>query len=164
MGTPAQDVEILISTTSQETLVVLPEGCLSSDPSNCGSLRGSEFIINSSTTWAYNGLFALTIDANLDYSGNAEYGFDTVALGWQGGSGGPSLKHQIVGGIAAKDYFLGLFGLTPRPTNFTTFDDPQTSFIHNLRNQSLIPSNTYGYTAGAQYSKLSTLLRLQKHR
>lgn len=49
------------------------------------------------------------------------------------------------------DFFLGELGLNPRPTNFTTFNDPQTSFLSLLYEQSFIPSLSYSYTAGAQY-------------
>ena len=97
-------------------------------------------------------IYGLVLESNLGYTGNGEFGFDTVALGWQG-SGGPNLTHQIVGGIADTDFFLGIFGLTPRPTNFTTFNDPKPSYLHNLKNQSQIPSESWGYTAGAYYSK-----------
>jgi hypothetical protein len=67
------------------------------------------------------------------------------------GSGGPTIKNSIVAGIAAPDYWQGVFGLEAAPSNFTTLNDPQPSFMHNLRNQSLIPSLSWGYTAGAAY-------------
>lgn len=59
------------------------------------------------------------------------------------------LTRQI--GIATKDFYLGNFGLGPKPTNFTTFNNPQGSFLWSLRNQSLIPSLSWGYTAGNPY-------------
>lgn len=40
VGTPEQIFHVLISTNGQETWVPVPEGCISSDPSNCGQLRG----------------------------------------------------------------------------------------------------------------------------
>jgi len=40
VGTPEQVFHVLISTNGQETWVPVPEGCISSDPSNCGQLRG----------------------------------------------------------------------------------------------------------------------------
>lgn len=49
------------------------------------------------------------------------------------------------------DFFLGMFGLGPRPTNYTNSDNPQPSFLWSLKNQSLIPSLSWGYTAGAPY-------------
>ncbi|KAE8441242.1 hypothetical protein EG329_005606 [Mollisiaceae sp. DMI_Dod_QoI] len=82
--------------------------------------------------------------------GNGEYGFDTVGLQLPD-SGGISLQHQIVAGIATKDFLFGIFALGPKPTNFTSFDNPQPSYLYSLANQSIIPSLSWGYTAGASY-------------
>ncbi|SLM40392.1 Aspartic peptidase domain [Lasallia pustulata] len=155
VGTPAQDVKVFVSTPGFQTWVVLPQGCTASDPADCSTLRGGEFLTNQSTTWALrngsvNGFFELGIEKNLGYTGNGEFGYDTVALGWQG-SGGPSLQQQIVAGIATKGFYLGLFGLNPRPTNFSNFDDPVPSFMTNLKSRSMIPSLSWAYTAGNQY-------------
>jgi hypothetical protein len=55
-------------------------------------------------------------------------------------------------GVPDKDFLFGVFGLGPKPTNFTDgFNDPQPSFMWSLKNQSMIPSISYGYTAGAPY-------------
>lgn len=155
VGNPAQDVKVLISTAGCQTWVVLTEGCISSDPSTCAISRGGIFHPNESTTWVANnvtskGFLTLGLELNLGYIGNGEYGYDTVALGWQG-SGGPSLDQQIVAGIATKEFYLGTFGLDPRPSNFSDFDDPTSSYLSNLKQRSLIPSLTWGYTAGNQY-------------
>jgi hypothetical protein len=159
VGTPAQDVKAFISTASTQTWVVVPDGCDSSDPPNCNLLRGGEFVLNQSSTWVPNlisppsNIYELYIESNLGYTGNGEYGFDTIALGWQG-SGGPSLNNQTLAGIATKEFYFGVFGVNPRPSNFTNFDHPFPSYIENLRNQSLIPSTSWAYTAGNQYRKL----------
>ena len=152
VGTPAQDVRVLISTAGTETWVVLPEGCGTDAPSNCGTLRGQEFNISDSSTWIANNFYSLELESSLGYTGNGEFGFDTVGLSWQG-SGGPSLEHQVVAGIAAEDFWLGNFGITPRPTNFTNFNDPQPSFMQTLQNKSMIPSLSWSYNAGAPYRK-----------
>ncbi|KAL9632972.1 MAG: hypothetical protein Q9204_003587 [Flavoplaca sp. TL-2023a] len=94
--------------------------------------------------------FSTGLEENLGYSTNGKYGYDTVALGWPG-SDGPSLDHQIVAGIAAKEFYLGHFGLNPRPSNFTNFSDPVPSYLSSLKDQSMIPSLSWAYTAGNQY-------------
>jgi len=54
---------------------------------------------------------------------------------------------------------FGMFGLGPKPTNFSDFNDPQPSYMWSLKNQSIIPSLSYGYTAGASYnSSLASLV------
>jgi hypothetical protein len=55
-------------------------------------------------------------------------------------------------GIATKNFMLGVFALGTKPTNFSDFNEPQLSFLWSLRNQSLIPSLSYGYSAGAHYN------------
>jgi hypothetical protein len=61
------------------------------------------------------------------------YGHDTVSLGYPG-SGGPTLPSQIVAGIASPDFCLGSFELHPDPSNFTSLNDPQPSFLWTLNN------------------------------
>ena len=92
---------------------------------------------------------------NLPYTSNYDnghYGLDTLGLGYPG-SGAPSLKKQVMATVATKDFYLGNLGLAPRPVNLTTYQDSYPSFLTNLHNQSLIPSLSYGYNAGAQYRK-----------
>ena len=155
IGSPAQDIKVLISTAAGQTLTVIPQGCTASDPADCNTTRGLLFDPAQSSTWKQNnltanGIFTLHLETNLGYSGNTDFGYDTVALGWQG-SGGPSLDQQIIGGIATKEFYLGLFGLSPRPSNFTTFDDPVPSYIANLKTEGIIPSLSWAYSAGNQY-------------
>ncbi|KAK2628788.1 hypothetical protein QTJ16_001891 [Diplocarpon rosae] len=201
VGTPEQIFRILVSTTSQETWVPVPEGCTSSDPTDCGALRGvlafqnqpsSGFQVNKvcltfgranrsingsqSSTWIPENLYELGVGSNLNYTGNGEYGFDTVGLQLPQ-SGGTTLKRQIVAGnagitcvgwietdqssgIATKDFILGEFGIGPKPTNFTSFQDPQPSYMWSLKNQSMIPSISWGYSAGARYQLKQTAASL----
>ena len=151
----------MISTTGYQTWVVVPQGCPSSEPFNCAQKRGGLFHYNQSSTWVQNnvtsnGTFHLALEENLGYTGNGLYGSDTIALGWQG-SNGPSLDQQIVAGIATPDFYYGVFGLDPRPTNFTDFNNPVPSYLSNLRKQGLIPSLSWGYTAGNQYRENKVL-------
>jgi hypothetical protein len=158
IGTPPQNVKVFISTAGTQTWAVAFEGCTTSDPSNCFDLRGRLYNYNASSSWEPNlsnltsDIYPLGLEASLGYTGNGRYGFDNITLGWQG-SGGPMLKNQTLAGIAAKDFYLGIFGLTPRPSNFTTFNDPIPSYMENLRSENLIPSTSWAYTAGNQYRK-----------
>lgn len=161
IGSPAQDVKVLISTAGYQTWTVVPQGCIASDPPDCATSRGGQFTPSQSSTWKYNnasvnGTFTLGLETNLDYSGNGDYGYDTIVLGYQG-SNGPSLQQQTIAGIATKEFYLGIFGLNPRSTNFSTFDDPVPSYMATLKNRSMIPSLSWGYTAGNQY-RLGTVL------
>ena len=86
----------------------------------------------------------------MGYSGNGLYGYDTVGLGGLG-SEGPTLKNTTVGGLETTDFYLGIFGINAKPTNFSDFNDPSPSYITYLKEDNLIPSVSFGYTAGAQY-------------
>ncbi|KAG4436208.1 hypothetical protein IFR05_008304 [Cadophora sp. M221] len=156
LGNPPQVLKVFPSTSGYQTLVVLPEGCIESEPPNCSDLRGGNFHTNGSSTWSRNtanistDIYNLGIGSQFGYDSKAKFGFDDVTLGWQG-AGGPSLKNQTIGGFAAKDSYLGLFVLAPRPTNFTSFETPIPSYMQNLRTSSSIPSTSWSYTAGNQY-------------
>ncbi|KAK5015054.1 hypothetical protein LTR39_002820, partial [Cryomyces antarcticus] len=150
VGTPSQNVRLLPATGQSSMWVVLPEGCAGKNIDNCGYNRGFEFSINASSTWADIGVYQLALEQELflGYSGNGHYGFDTVTMGWQGDSL-PTLYREVVTGIATTEFFLGSIGIEPRSVNFTTFNDPQPSLLQSLRNESKIPSSSWGYTAGA---------------
>lgn len=82
---------------------------------------------------------------------NGEYGFDTIAL--EDNPSTPALPHQVVAGIATSECWLGSFGLGPKPANFSA---AMPSFMANLASQKLIPSLSFGYTAGAKYNTSSS--------
>lgn len=50
---------------------------------------------------------------------------------------------------------FGLLGLRQNPSNLTNNDNTIPSLMWSLKNQSMIPSISYGYTAGAYYRGLS---------
>ncbi|KIW03838.1 uncharacterized protein PV09_05137 [Verruconis gallopava] len=162
VGTPPQSFDILPSTAASESWVPLPEGCTSSDPTDCPTLRGVQpfnglsaegYLTNQSSTYSLIGLYAIQLEDRLAYSLNGQYGTDVYGLNGGNGSssGGVSLSDQIVAGIASKDFMLGVFGLGIQPTSFSSSAGASQSFMTNLRNADLIPSLSYGYTAGASY-------------
>ena len=160
IGTPAQEFQILPATNVQETWVPVPQACAPYDPPDCPSLRGvgnrsvsGGFDSNRSSTWEKEGIYDLVSEQWLGYVGNGDYGFDTVELG-ELTRGSMKIEHQVVAGIVENDFYLGIFGLGPKPANFSGFNDPQPSFMRSLVNRNMIPSLSFGYTAGAKYSKL----------
>lgn len=169
VGTPAQPFHVLISTRSSETWVVDVQGCQAAagDPSNCPQLRGAQpfngqqsqgFLNNASSTYELAGIYNLDLEKDLNYTGSGQYGYDIVSLnGGNGSTDGISLEKQVVGSIADKDYFLGYFGLGIRPTSFSSSSEPVPSFMSTLKSRKLIPSLSYGFTAGAVYRMLHTL-------
>ncbi|KAM0470888.1 hypothetical protein ACHAPX_009641 [Trichoderma viride] len=150
VGTPAQNLRLLPGTSSTQTLVVLPEGCQIIKVNDCANSRGDLFNTTASHTWKDIGLFELGFENSLGFTDNGDFGHDTVGLGYLG-SGGPVVNNSIIAGIAGTEFYLGVLALNPRPTNFTTQNEPQQSFMQLLKNSSAIPSLSYSYNAGAPY-------------
>ncbi|KAG9229074.1 aspartic peptidase domain-containing protein [Amylocarpus encephaloides] len=161
VGTPAQTFRVMISNESHETWVPATEACTSSENPKCSDLRGIQpfqnepstgFKTNQSSTWEAVSFYELGLEDSINLSGSGQYGYETVGLGIQN-SGGLTMNHSIVAGIATNNYMFGLLGLNPKPTNFTDFNDPQPSLLSLLHSQSMIPSLSYSYSAGAYYRR-----------
>ncbi|QIX00013.1 hypothetical protein AMS68_005530 [Peltaster fructicola] len=151
VGTPAQTVRTLFSFQSYQTWAVIPQGCLTaSSYSACSDSRGGLFNYSSSSSWTYQGLYYTYIEQNLGYTANAYYGYDTVTLAGNG-ENGPTVKNTTVGGIALDTFYLGVLGVNPKPTNFTSENDPYPSLMTQLRDNKKIASMSFGFTAGAYY-------------
>ncbi|KAI4212168.1 MAG: hypothetical protein LQ351_005037 [Letrouitia transgressa] len=150
-GTPAQDVRLLVSTASQVSWLVLEgRGCRLNDET-CAQSRGGLYNSNTSSTWSPKGLYQLYNGRNLGIEAVGLFGNETLALGLPG-SGGPTLEKQIIAGIGNEAFYLGMFGVNPKRTNYTGIaDEGQASIMTSLKDQNLIPSISFGYTAGAQY-------------
>ncbi|KAI9719703.1 MAG: hypothetical protein M1828_006136 [Chrysothrix sp. TS-e1954] len=152
VGEKPQNVNVFVSTAAFDTWVVDSAiGCPDAVPiADCKDARGGTFNYNNSLTWTPNSIFTLALEDNLNLDSTGDFGFDTVTLGYQG-SGEPSLEHQVVATIGSANYWLGIFGLNPQPSNFTTFNSPQTSYMSTLKDNNTIPSLSWAYSAGAYY-------------
>ncbi|KAL8729178.1 MAG: hypothetical protein Q9166_004917 [cf. Caloplaca sp. 2 TL-2023] len=107
--------------------------------------------MNASSTWQPNGFWQLGNERNLGIYANGLFGNDTIGLGIQG-SGGPTLSDQIMAVIGTQQIYVGMFAVNPKRTNYTGITEQgQASYMTSLRDQSLIPSVSFGYTAGAPY-------------
>lgn len=147
VGTPAQFLRVLVSTSSQGTVVVLPKGCVSGD-TICPPARGGLFNTSNSQSWSeVESAIYLFQDPSL----TALLGNDTLNLGVEGNIG-HNLTNQVIFGIADdRKYYLGMLGLSQVSTSLSEGERGQPSFIRSLRDQDIIPSLSFGYTAGAQY-------------
>ncbi|KAL8717010.1 MAG: hypothetical protein Q9225_005709 [Loekoesia sp. 1 TL-2023] len=158
-GTPPQFVRVLVSTTCPQPWAVDPLGCTTTDPSNCPYRRGNQFYKNLSSTWQDKGLYELDEELNLGFTGNGNFGLDSITLGYPGSSS-VTINHQLLATIATKDFYLATWGIAPRATNLTrpgqnpvTFaaEDAYPSLLSILKQENKIPSISYGYTAGARH-------------
>lgn len=109
IGTPATSIRVVVSTNSPATLIVLPGGCTTNAmnpvPLECSNSRGGTFNNTLSRTWIDQGIFGINgvsngFEANLGYKFDADYGLDTLGLGYSDGVNGPTLKNQTVAAYA----------------------------------------------------------------
>jgi hypothetical protein len=130
--------------------------------SDCAFSRGAEFYqgrtnngfqANLSSTWHEIGIYHVAAREELGYNASGLYGLDTLGL-MIANSGGPTLENQTIGAVVNPRLWVGRLGMDVKPSNFSDFENPQRSLITTLKEDGRIPSLTYGYTAGAYYSKL----------
>ena len=144
---------------------MLPAGCTFNDPSNCTNSRGNTFDPTQSTTWIDKGRWSLAEEITLGVASSegGNYGYDTLGVQIHGSSGaGVILDHQVIAGIATKDFYIGNLGLAQRTPAFG--GSQQTSFLQSLRNKNIIPSLSYGYTAGAYYREYINVCKREINR
>ena len=112
-------------------------------------LAASGFQTNQSSTWTASGDHQLMTESYLGIGSNGQYGLDTVGLGVEATTG-LTTNQNVVAGVKAEPFYLGQVGL--KPANATGINGT-ASFMMQLKNDNLIPSLSYGYTAGALYRK-----------
>lgn len=90
----------------------------------------------------------------LGYGGNGQYGLDTLNLRGATADTEFRMSKVLTSNINATDYFNGYFGLNINHGNFSgkVVESPLTQAVESY---GLIPSYSYGYTAGASYSMCS---------
>jgi len=162
VGTPEQNFRVLPATNTGDTIIPIVDGCENEDdPPDCGNRRGvysfegdpsQGFVTNESSTWNEIGIFQANLRPVLNITGNALYGLDKVGLMVEDRSG-PTLDGMVVGAIKNPRVYVGLFGLKPSALNFSGYEHPQSSMLQRLKHSHTVSSLSYGYTAGAYYSK-----------
>ncbi|KAL8801240.1 MAG: hypothetical protein Q9182_004589 [Xanthomendoza sp. 2 TL-2023] len=160
VGTPPQNFELLPSTQIPESWVVLDIACTSQGSKNCSDSRGGTFSYQDSSTWSNKSIYALGAEANLGYTDqNGFFGWDNVALTTPEGAK-TTVNHTVVAGIVTNDSYLGALGLAQRPVVWEDHSDSAPSLISILKEKSLIPNLSYGYTAGASYKSAPASLTI----
>lgn len=149
---------MLPATNGQNIYVPVVDECRALNISNCGPRRGIfpfhnsaslGFQSNYSSTWKTIGLYELDQNTFLGFSGTGLFGYDTISL--------PETRlqsnNQVVTAYANPEFWVGQIGLSTRMMNFRPSEQPE-SFLTSLKAEKAIPSLSFGYTAGAYYSKL----------
>lgn len=122
---------------------------LSEDP-NCIAARGGIYDAEESSDYNPLGTWQLGL-SDLGYGGNGNYGRDLVNTQSPLSKEPFTMNGVLITTINTTDYMTGLFGLGITQGNFngTVAESPLTQAVSEY---GLIPSYSFGYTAGAHYS------------
>lgn len=160
-----QNFKVLVSTSSGLTLVPQQAGWCDLE---CAKARGVQtfnaqpargLVTTGSKTWELSGTYAIplpewftTANLSIDPTHDSAFGKDYVAAG-QTSAGSKVSSKQIVAAYPGKDFYMGWFGLAAGSTGFSNGSLP--NFLDNLAmtGSSVIPSRSFGYSAGASYSQ-----------
>lgn len=128
------------------------KGCELSNAS-CSESRGGIFAPNLSLTYIPVGIYRLPTfeEAYVGQSGYADTAIDTVQFTPSNGANNISVKKQCVSGIADESFWHGTFPLSPRRVQLTSPSRDYPSLLQSLVDESIIPSLSWAYTAGAYY-------------
>lgn len=144
VGTPEQWISVMPSTLSQETWLMGAGAC--DGTVACSTARGGLFYSNESSTFHDMGFYELGYDPDLGDSQYGYYGLDTIAL-----SDSASEQDQIVALLNTTNVWVGELGLGVQQTRLNGSDNRLPLLSSLVQNNSVIPSHSYGYTAGAAY-------------
>lgn len=165
VGTQAQKLRVLPVTSQSVVWVVLEQGCPSQYPGNCPSLRGNIFDPSPSKDISWSpqqptdgqAYFAIPHDSESslpDYQDelDVEAGVDTISLDWSGKDAPLALNTQVVAGFAAELPWLGVLGLSGRPSHIFNYSTTEYSPLQSLVANDSISGLYWAYTAGKRYA------------
>lgn len=162
-----QNFRVLISTSSPVTIVPARSSWCSTDEcaknrgimgTSGGGAQALGFDTSNSQTWQPLGFYSLPVNSTYWFSRDvlllnrndtlgADWGSTTVGLGMASKQSN-TIDKQWVATSLIEDYYLGSLGLSAGEVG----PDKAQTFFSSLASQTeLIPSNSYGYTAGAAY-------------
>ncbi|KAI0014462.1 acid protease [Xylariaceae sp. FL0662B] len=146
-GQPAQEVDVIVSTSLSEIWVVENGGC--GNNALCTAARGGVYDIGTSHSWSPLGAWQLGMEY-VGIEGNGDYAMETIAIYDSKQRSKTSFGQQVVAGINDTNPYTGFFGLGVTPGRFKDYvaQSPITSLVEQ---DGVIPSHSYGYTAGAYY-------------
>ena len=119
------------------------------------AFAASGYQSNVTSTWQERPGFEIQDESYLNVTSSAQYGVDVVGLGPEA-SAGLTLSSSLIAVVPTEPFYLGSLGLKPARTTVVNQSKAYVAtatLMTQLKDQNLIPSLSYGYTAGAIYSK-----------
>lgn len=175
-GNNSQNFQVVVSTSSQEIWLPIPQGCEATNstgpvPSNCSELRGvgltagapSQGFIDNSTTSNDIGIYGVTLGPSLDinalgsmYSVIGNWDLDTASLSSINQVSSVTGDQIPIVGLTSWSFFMASLGLGYG--TITNGYGSFPSFSESLVKASEIPGRSWAYTAGAYYRERFCLL------
>lgn len=148
LGNPSQPVQLLVSTAISEVWAISKGGCQSNN-NLCTTQRGNVYNAASSQNDAPLGAWSLGL-ASSSLGGSGDYGLDRLSMA-NGLSGATvSINNALIASVNTTDYYQGYIGLGVIHGRFgSTVTVPLIAQM--AQEYGLIPSHSYGYTAGAYH-------------
>lgn len=168
VGTPPQNYTVLPATNGQHTYVPSADDCQQTTRADCGASRGASsfanrpspgFQTNASSTWDLIGIYELGINKQLGYTGSGVSGYDVLNFGSDLSNGKKMVGKQVITSYASQDIWLGALGLGYAKTTFRA-NERVDSMLVGMQGNGIIPSQSFGYTAGASYRNATASLTL----
>lgn len=161
VGTPQVWTDVMVSTVSSENWIVGTGACTANDSLCKQSRGGGLFNPLNSSTWHNEGFYQFMVDSQLGNNGYGWYGLDDMTLGSTGVTVSQTVIGQFNGSgpLTGTQYMLGMFGLGVTTARFAN-DSPLPLINALVEVNGVIPSHSYGYTAGAKYQQKGELLSL----
>ncbi|KAF2002046.1 acid protease [Amniculicola lignicola CBS 123094] len=153
LGTPERSYRVFPDTFGYDSAIPSAKGCKPDDPKDCIKWRGADdqgFKSEDSKSWDEIGEYVTSFVDELEGPSYAIYGLDTITIPIEGG-GTHKLEKQAIAMIEEKKPFIGSLGLAPVTSEYLNNTKSGPSVMEALRDQKLLPSVSYGYTAGAYY-------------
>ncbi|CAI6334366.1 unnamed protein product [Periconia digitata] len=161
VGTPPQNFTVLPATNAQHIYIPAADDCKRIPRFDCASSRGVGafdnarslgFQANASSTWKLIGLHEVGLNQNLAWSGNGVTGYETIGFGDDDKvpDRGKVMDGEVVTAYVTPDIWVGLLGLGGSSITYRE-GERVGSFISHLKEKRIIPSESFGYTAGASY-------------
>lgn len=151
VGSQQSNSSVLVSTAAKQVWLIDAHACAAT-AGGCDDSRGRSFNSSESTTYQELGDYDMDVGGSIGLSVTGRHGVDTVRLGGDG----LTLNRTAIGTIGSNamlsttDFWLGFIGLQSQATGFLP-QAARRSFITELFETMYIPSQSFGYTAGARY-------------
>ncbi|PHH64591.1 hypothetical protein CDD81_4202 [Ophiocordyceps australis] len=150
LGSSSAQSNVFVSTSLSEFWAIGPGGCVAKEP-RCIAARGGIYSPSESKQRTSIGFWQLGLQY-LGLKANGEYGLDTISTQSPITNIAFGMSNVIIAAVNTTQAFIGYLGLGIQQGRFgdKVIESPLTQAVQTF---GLIPSYSYGFTAGAHYRK-----------